>query len=231
MFYFNNTIVVQGAEQALVQDRVAVGGRRVLSPGHDPDQGAGMDLDPRQACQLSQPFQPRLRDSRRCRITTRNEQSYLRYKDVVKAFCVARQTGFEVFLDLAAEQRGLGNQVAAVAGQELQLGIHRIPGGLLKTEAHDRGEKDPLQVGGVGLVVVGAGLTEMTGDGGMNDPRLKVGGGVGTLDRLVIDPGLFNGDDQITEAVVVIAWRSSATAFCKPCWVCSTTVTGMRTRP
>ena len=166
ILHFDNSIVVQGAEQALVQDRVAVGGRRVLGPAHDPEQGAGMDLDPRQACQLSQPFQSRLGDGRRGRITTCNDQSYLCYKYIIKTFCIAGQAGFEVLQDLAAEQRGLGDQVAAMAGQELQRGVHRIPGGLLKTEALDRGAKDPLQVGGVGLVVVGAGLTEMTGDEG-----------------------------------------------------------------
>ena len=35
----------------------------------------------------------------------------------------------------------------------------------------------------------------------MNDPRLKAGGGVGMLDRFVIGTGLFDGDDEITEAV------------------------------
>ena len=201
LFNFGDAIVVQEAEQALVQGCVAVGGRRVLGPAHDLDQGAGMDLDPRQVCQLSQPFQPGLRDSRWSRITTCYNQSNLCFKHVIKTPCVAGQAGFEVLLDLAAEQRGLVDQVAAAASQELQLGVHQIPGGLLKTEAHDRGEKDPLQVGGVGLVVVGAGLTEMTGDGGMNDPRLKVGRGVGVLDRFVINTGLFDGDDEITEAV------------------------------
>ncbi len=107
MFHFNDAIVVQGAEQALVQDRVAVGGRRVLSPAHDPEQGAGLDLDPRQACQLSQPFQSRLRDRRRCRITTCNDQSYLCFKYIIKTSCIAGQTDFEVLQDLAAEQRGL----------------------------------------------------------------------------------------------------------------------------
>ena len=64
-----------------------------------------------------------------------------------------------------------------MAGQELQGGVERIPGGLLEPEAIDRGAKDPLQVGGVGLVVVGAGLAEMAGDGGMDDPRLEAGAG------------------------------------------------------
>ena len=35
----------------------------------------------------------------------------------------------------------------------------------------------------------------------MNDPRLEAGGGVGVQDRPVIGTGLFDGDDEVTEAV------------------------------
>jgi hypothetical protein len=201
LFHFGDAIVVQVAEQALVQDRVAVGGRRVLGPAHDPEQGAGLDLDPRQACQLSQPCQPRLRDSLRGRITAWYDQGYLCSEHIIKTSYVSGKAEFEVFQELAAEQRALLDQVAAMAGKELQPGVHRVPSGLLKPEAINRRAKDSLQIRGVGLIVVGAGLTEMAGDGGMNDPRLKAGVGVGTLDRPVIGAGLFDGDDEITEVV------------------------------
>ena len=123
---FIDSIVVRGAEQALTQGRVAVRGRRVLGPAQDLEQGAGMDLDPRQACQLGQPFQSRLGDGRRRRITPGNDQCNLSNKDIVKTLCVAGQAGLEVLQDLAAEPRRFGDQVAAMAGQELQGGVGRI---------------------------------------------------------------------------------------------------------
>ena len=69
-----------------------------------------MDPDPRQACQLGQPFQSRLGDGRRSRITDGHKQRDLCHEDIIKTTCVAGQAGLEVLQDLAAEQRGFGTR-------------------------------------------------------------------------------------------------------------------------
>ena len=185
-----------------MQRRVRVGGRRVLGPAQDAEQGAGLDPDAGQPRQPCQPLQARPRDGRRGRITTRYDQCDLRIENIIETSRVSGQAGLEVLQDLAPQQRGLADQVAAMAGPELQRRVHRLPGGVQEPEAVDRGAEDPpLEVGPVGLGVVGAGLAEMARDAGVDDPRLEAGGGEGAADRPVIGAGLLDGDDEVAEVV------------------------------
>jgi hypothetical protein len=121
----------------------------------------------------------------------------------IETTCVPGQVGLDLLEDPAAEQGLLLDQVAAMAGPELQRRVGRVARGLLQAEAVDRGAEDPrLGVGPIGLGVVRGGLAVMAGDGGVDDAGVEAGGGEGALDWAVIAAGLLDGDDQVAEAVL-----------------------------
>ena len=86
-------------------------------------------------------------------------------------------------MDLVAKGDVLGDEVAAVAGQELELGVERVGLVLEEAEAVDGGAMDGGEVGVVGLVAGIGGLSELLGGEGMDDPDLEPGVSEGGLDR------------------------------------------------
>src|SRR4029079_7742648 len=108
---------------------------------------------------------------------TRHNHAELALEYIIETTCVPGQAGLDVLEDLAAEQGLLLDQVAAMAGPELQRRIGRVARGSLRAEAVDRGAEDPrLRVGRVGLGVVVGGLAVMAGDRGVDDAGVEAGG-------------------------------------------------------
>ena len=102
-----------------------------------------------------------------------DQERRLGVEDIVEHVGVSWHNHIEMLEDLAAERRRLVDQVAAVAGQELDPGIVRLGGGIEQAEAVDRGAMDGRQVGVVGLVAGIGGLAELLGGrrGGPGGPR------------------------------------------------------------
>ena len=114
---------------------------------------------------------------------------------------VAGEGGVEVLLDLQAERRSLADQVAAVAGEQLQLAPARVPLRFQQGEAVDGGAVDGVQVGVVGLDAGVGGLAELLGGEGVDGAGLEAGGGEGALHGVVVSAGAFDGDDHVAEPV------------------------------
>jgi hypothetical protein len=106
-----------------------------VSPAQDAGQGGSLHADPRQPRQLGQALQPRLGHGLGGRITIGHSQGDLCSENIIKATCIAGQKGLEMLEDLAAEQAVLLDQIAAMAGQQLQGGVEGILRGLLEPEA------------------------------------------------------------------------------------------------
>ena len=99
--------------------------------------------------------------------------------------------------DLAAERRGLLDQVAAVPRPGAELEVILGDDGLGQAEAVDGGAVDGRQVGVVGLAVGVGGLAELLGGERMDDADLEAGGGEGPLGRVMEPAGALDDDDHI----------------------------------
>ena len=148
------------------------------------------------------PLRPRARISLGRAQAPGDDQGRLVVEDVADGGGEAGEQGVELDMDLIAEVGVLAHQVAAVAGQEPELGVGLIEHRLDQAEAIDGGPLDGAEVGVVGLVAGIGGEAELLGGQGMDDAGLEAGGGGGALDRPVIVAGAFDGDDEIAEIMV-----------------------------
>ena len=105
----------------------------------------------------------------------------------------------EHFADLAAEDGIFLYELAALAGEHLELLVVVGPVRFQQAEAVDRGAEDGRQIGVVGLVARIGGLAVMLGGQRMNEACVKVGAAKGMVDQLMISAGPFDGDDEITQ--------------------------------
>src|SRR5262245_51755773 len=198
-----DTIVIQGDRPGAVQLGVGVGRGGVAGPAEDAEQRRPLHPGAAQPGQPPQPLDPRRGHGRRARIMPGHEHAKLRFENIIETACVSGQAGLDVLEDLAAEQGLLLDQVAAMAGPELQRRIGRVARGLLQAEAVDGGAEDPrLRVGRVGLGVVVGGLAVVAGDRGVDDAGVEAGGGEGSLHRAMIRAGLLDGDDRVAEVML-----------------------------
>jgi hypothetical protein len=198
-----DAIVVQGDQPGPVQLGVGVGVRGIAGPAQDAEQGRPLHAGAPQPGQPGQPLDPRRGHGRRGRVMAGHVQSKCIVEHRIETACVSGQVGLDLLEDLAAEQGLLVDQVAAMAGPELQRRVGRVAGGLLQAEAVDRGAEDPrLGVGPIGLGIVLRGLAVMAGDRGVDDAGVEAGDGEGALHRAMIAAGLLDGDDQVAEVVL-----------------------------
>ena len=228
-----DTIIVQGDRPGAVQLGVGVGRGGVAGPAEDAEQGRPLHPGAAQPGQPGQPLDPRRGHGRRARIMAGHEHAKLSFENIIETACVPGQVGLDVLEDLAAEQGLLLDQVAAMAGPELQRRIGRVARGLLQAEAVDRGAEDPrLRVGRVGLGVVLGGLAVMAGDRGVDDAGVEAGGGEGALHRAMIASRSArwrrSRSRRSCSATARLRWSMAAS---NPERVCSTAVRGTRTRP
>ena len=119
--------------------------------------------------------------------------------EFVEAGGEARQGGFEVFADLTIERSAFADQVAAMAGQELQGGPSFIAGGFEEGTAGNGGAVHGGQVGVVGFVARVDGLAILFSDEGVYNTGLKTSRSEGALDEAMIAAGAFDGDEAILE--------------------------------
>ena len=96
---------------------------------------------------------------------------------------------------------GFQQAIAAVQQAVRTSDLRDLVIAIEQTETIGRGANDGQEVGVVGLVSRIGDPAELLAGQGMNDPGLVAGGDVGALDRLVIGPGPFDGDDEIPELV------------------------------
>src|SRR5438132_12673868 len=124
-------------------------------------------------------------------------------EELVEAGGEARQGGFEVVADLAVEGSAFADEVATLADEQEQGGPGFVAGGFEEGAAGDGGAVDGGQVGVVGLVAGIDGLAVLLSNKGMEDACLEAGGGEGALQEAVVAAGAFDGDESVTELVLV----------------------------
>ena len=106
-----------------------------------------------------------------------------------------------MFEHLLLEGDALSHQVAAVPGQQLELGVDRVGFGLRQAEAVDGGAVDGGEVGVVGLVAGVGGESILLGGEGMDDADLEARPAEAALDRPVIAAGALDDHDHVLDAV------------------------------
>jgi hypothetical protein len=111
------------------------------------------------------------------------------------------QRGFARFADLAAQGRGLADQIAAVADAELAARPGLLRRWFEEGKARDRSTLDSRQVGVIGLVARVLGLAELLGREGMDHARLQARRREGALHDTVVTTGSLDGDPEIMQFV------------------------------
>ena len=122
--------------------------------------------------------------------------------ELVEAGRVARQGGVEVLPDLTVQRGALGDQITAVADEQLQGGPGLVPWGFQERATRDRGAVDSGQVGIISLVAGIDRLAVLLGDKRMDNARLETGGREGLLRQPVIAAGALDGDQAVAELVL-----------------------------
>jgi hypothetical protein len=174
----------------------------LVGPGRDLLQGPALIAHVLGVQQRGPPIQAAGPDLRRRAQAPGDHEGRLVVEDAADGGGEAGEQGVELAMDLVAEVGVLPHQVAAVAGQEPELGVGRIEHRVDQAEAIDGGPLDGAEVGVVGLVLGIGGEAELLGGQGMDDAGLEAGGGGGALDRQVIVAGPLDGDDEIAKIMV-----------------------------
>jgi hypothetical protein len=196
-------IVLEGGPDALEGlGMLGAAGRR-LGPGQERVEAGGLELyagllqDPAQSAPARVPHRrgrTRVSGDQQCDFTD---------EEISKTVGVTGHEDFEVSSDLAQQDDGLADQVAAMSGQEPELVVGGVEGPLAQAEAIDGRTMDSGQVGVIGLVAGVGRLAELFGGERVDDPDLEAGSGEGALGREVVAPSPLDGNDEVPELLVV----------------------------
>ena len=100
-------------------------------------------------------------------------QGDIALEEVGEAGVVSWHEDIQVLADLASQGDALADQVAAMPGQELELVVGRIGGGLGRPKPLTAARWMAREVGVVGLVAGVGGLAELLGGERMDDADLE----------------------------------------------------------
>src|SRR5713101_3887789 len=201
---FAGPIVVERQGDAAVQGSRLIARGRLAGPGQHALHGRSLETHFLAPQQLQELRQSRRVHGRRRLEVPQQRPSQGTVPELVEATGEAGQGCFEMFPDLRRQGRGLEDQIAAMADQQLQFAPDGFDRPFEQGEAVDGGAVDGRQIGIVGFVAGIADLAVALGGEGVDDADLVAGGGQSLADDVVVTAGAFDGDNQVVQRMKLL---------------------------
>jgi len=202
--FFCESVIIQVADDALLNRAFGLGWNGLLGPGHDLVDGALLEALTGIAQELRNGGRSELPDRLRGGEAACQRHCDLRLPEFVgvEQRGHSRECGLEMLADLALDRRRFADQIPAMPDQQAQTQIGRIERLLDQAEADDGSAVNSAQVIVVGLVLRMLGLAELARSEGVDDAGFESRIAKSALHGTMIVARALDRDEHVAELML-----------------------------